>query len=798
MSKKILSGKAVITLLAVLTIMAAVSGRASAQDMVKAVSNEGLEKVISYNVSSFMDVRDKKLEDVMAKMPGMTISPMFTYNGMTVVKVFINGIDMMNGDYSSAFSMKPEDVERIEITENYIYEKVMRGIEYSNSVAINIILKESAKNRWSGSVKAGIGVASKGELSTSPFLYSGEGQALNIGRKAQTAVLFKTDNTGLDFSSSTFEYYIPRVNTFLMVSPALAPLSAQRTRLNNSTYGSITTAIQLKDNLQMTIQMTGNGDLLKASSYDETDYFGADGEDIKKITGRYATKNQKFADLDIILLSNSEKSYFNNETYVSISQDKGFNDITGSYPSKQDINNKPLSLENTLAYKKPLGKSLLSIDFFTAYDSAPQYLSVERMPFNLQQDIATDAFTEELSAQYKIKAGRFSFAMKAGVNSKFWNLRTELTPDVPEVREAAEVGSVDNDSRFSYLNLRSDISATYITDKLQLQIATPLSYYRNFFNDFKTDDRRHADRCHFAPSLSGKYQITDNLSVSGSVSGLNDGLLGGRIYTGLVMTDFQSFTQGNVNSQNDKSAVTTAAITYRYPKRSFFVNGSFNRTNMNQELAYFSKFTENFNISGYIPVPRSEIFKSITDRITLDMSKGITPFKGKAGLTGSFSNTRSSMDRNSVRLPYSSKSYTLGSNINGRLFSWMNMIYSVSYTHTNLSIKDNGQALMASKSNGLTQSLELIFSPGNRFNFSFLGDHYMNQIAEETYKNFVIVDFKAEYKLNERWQLLGTVTNILNVTSYDYQLENAATLSKSITSYAIRPRNLLVSVFYKF
>ena len=50
-----------------------------AQEMVTSVGNEGLERTVSYNVASFTDIRDKKLEDVLSKMPG--ISKMETGNG---------------------------------------------------------------------------------------------------------------------------------------------------------------------------------------------------------------------------------------------------------------------------------------------------------------------------------------------------------------------------------------------------------------------------------------------------------------------------------------------------------------------------------------------------------------------------------------------------------------------------------------------------------------------------------------------------------------------------------------------
>lgn len=272
---------------ALLALCPALTYHLNAQDMVKAVSNEGLEKVISYNVASFTDIRDKKLEDVIAKMPGMTISSSYyTYNGMTVTKVFVNGFDIMGGDISSINSMKPEDVESIVITENYVYEKIMRGIEYSTAVAINIILKDNARSKWSGSVKGGTGFTSKPEVEgISPLLYNGEAQAMNIGQKVQTTVLLKADNTGLSFGSDFEESYMPRVSTFLSVNPSLAPLTTQRTRLNDSAYGNVSSTFQLNDDLQMSLRLALHNDRLKASNHSETEFFDNDGSSFMQSTG---------------------------------------------------------------------------------------------------------------------------------------------------------------------------------------------------------------------------------------------------------------------------------------------------------------------------------------------------------------------------------------------------------------------------------------------------------------------------------------------------------------------------------
>lgn len=107
-----------------------------AQEMVTLVGNEGLEKTVSYNVASFTDIRDKKLEDVMSKMPGISAmsfegSSSYSYNGMFIEKIYVNGMDILEGNYEPIYNMKPEDVERLEITENHVSMKVMKGVQYS-------------------------------------------------------------------------------------------------------------------------------------------------------------------------------------------------------------------------------------------------------------------------------------------------------------------------------------------------------------------------------------------------------------------------------------------------------------------------------------------------------------------------------------------------------------------------------------------------------------------------------------------------------------------------------------------
>ena len=128
-----------------------------AQEMVKAVKEDGLEKTVSYDVAKFLDVRDKKLEDVLRKMPGVQLQDFegyiwISYNGRDVDKIYVNGMDILEGNYQPVYNMKPEDVERLEITENHTAIRIMKGREYNNTAAINVVLKKGESD-WSGSIK---------------------------------------------------------------------------------------------------------------------------------------------------------------------------------------------------------------------------------------------------------------------------------------------------------------------------------------------------------------------------------------------------------------------------------------------------------------------------------------------------------------------------------------------------------------------------------------------------------------------------------------------------------------------
>jgi hypothetical protein len=122
---------------------------------------------IIYNADSFTTGDERKLGDVMKKLPGVEINEEgeIEVEGKTVSKVMVEGKDFFDGDSKLATQNIPADaVDKVEVLRNYNEVDQMRGLgNDQDNIAINIKLKEGKKNFWFGEVTAGGGIAHKEE-----------------------------------------------------------------------------------------------------------------------------------------------------------------------------------------------------------------------------------------------------------------------------------------------------------------------------------------------------------------------------------------------------------------------------------------------------------------------------------------------------------------------------------------------------------------------------------------------------------------------------------------------------------
>ncbi len=152
-----------------------------------------------YNADSFKDGSERKLEDVLKKLPGVEINDdgQIEVEGKVVNKLMVNGKDFFDGDSKLATKNIPSNaVDKVQVLRNYSEVNQLRGVQNNqDNVAINIKLKEGKENFWFGDVTAGAGLATNKDLyivQPKLFYYSPKyslnviGDLNNIGEVALT------------------------------------------------------------------------------------------------------------------------------------------------------------------------------------------------------------------------------------------------------------------------------------------------------------------------------------------------------------------------------------------------------------------------------------------------------------------------------------------------------------------------------------------------------------------------------------------------------------------------------------
>jgi hypothetical protein len=134
---------------------------------------------IIYNSDSFTNGTEKKLEDVLKKLPGVSVNKdgEISVEGKTAQKLMVNGKDFFDGDTKLGVKNIPADaIDKVQVLRNYNEVSNLKGLENNeDNIAINIKLKQGKTNFWFGDVLAGEGIIdskNRGIVNPKLFYYS--------------------------------------------------------------------------------------------------------------------------------------------------------------------------------------------------------------------------------------------------------------------------------------------------------------------------------------------------------------------------------------------------------------------------------------------------------------------------------------------------------------------------------------------------------------------------------------------------------------------------------------------------
>ena len=145
---------------------------------------------LTYKTDAFTTGTERKLEDVLEKLPGFQIDDNgdVKVQGKKVDKVLVDGKTFFDGDTKLATKNLPANaVDRVQVLKNFNEISPIRGLDNDETLALNIQLKEGKKNMVFGDLTAGAGPQER---------YLGHANTFYYAPKLNLNLIAGTNNVG--------------------------------------------------------------------------------------------------------------------------------------------------------------------------------------------------------------------------------------------------------------------------------------------------------------------------------------------------------------------------------------------------------------------------------------------------------------------------------------------------------------------------------------------------------------------------------------------------------------------------
>lgn len=376
---------------------------------------------ISYSAATYINKTDKTLEDLLRKMPGIEVKAdgQITYNGQWINEFYIEGLDMLGGNYGVATrNIDARDIGSVQVLQNHQDKKLLQGVKSGNAPAMNIKLKQSAFGVWSSTLQAAIGCQPNLSWDVSAAL-------MNFRRKAQNISVYKTNNIGNDLrqdisapvtlnSSYGTEILFP-------VSPSLNDIYAYR---NNSHSLSVNQLFKLNEDKTLAFNLNYLYDDEKREATEQTTYLA---DSISRYVIDESNKvgmHQHFVGANAVYKLNGIRHYLKNSFSARVSFPKGdgtINDIIHQNLSGHSVNINDVLKINYKTKRGGIGEATLNINF-TDKQGLLRLTDSGMEQMVTQRNFSTDGAASVIA----VAVPHFMFNLNCGFNVKWQQAKTEL------------------------------------------------------------------------------------------------------------------------------------------------------------------------------------------------------------------------------------------------------------------------------------------------------------------------------------------------------------------------------------
>ncbi len=798
------------------------------QDIVLSESSEALNEVeityempikivgdtISYNADSFTSGKEKKLEDILKKLPGIDIDDNgeVEVEGKKVQKVLVEGKEFFDGDSKLATQNIPASaIDKIQVLKNYNEVSGMRGVTNNeDNIAINIKLKQGKKRFWFGEVNAGVGDNEKHIVKPKLFYYSPEksvnvlADVNNIGQTPFTrrdywrftgGLRGAMSGTGTNFNveSGGLGFLTVQNNRAQEISSKFGALNFSRTptkKLDLNGFAIVNdseTTMFTQSNTVYNSPQLVNGNLI-SSDENETSAVQGSQLGLLKFSTTYKPNANVHIDYDI---------------FGKLSKQTELNDVTSTVSGAVDTykEEKPFSLnQNFNLYYTIDDKNIFSAELQHLYQKdEPLYSSFATVqPFVIipSEGTADGDYIFDLIQNKKLSTNKldakfdyyYLLTPKSNINITLGSTLSSqnLTSNISQTLDNGTVLNFDddaitNDVDYNFTDLFVGLHYKMVSGIFTFNPGVSLHHYSTKDTQLGSEIKETSTK--LLPNMYARLQFKSseslrfNYSISTQFSDIN------KIAEGYMLANYKSLTGGNRDLEN--------ALYQRY-SLSYFSFSMFSFTNIHASINYTKKLDGIKNSTQLLGVDRISypVNSNLADEtFSANFRYGKTYSKLKTNFRANFSNSIFNNIVNNQQISAKTISHSYQASVASKFKDAPN--FEVGYQKSFAEYSNTGSTTDRPFAN-----MEIGFFK----NFILTADYsyYNYKNDENTIKNtysFLNADLYYQQE-DSKWEFKISADNLTNNTSINRDSYNQITDSNSTSLYFIQPRIYMFSIKY--
>ena len=720
-----------------------------------------------YNVLSFKQDQDRSIADVIAKMPGLEVSSsgQISFEGKSINKFYIEGMDLMGSKYAQASeNLSADMVSSVQVLQNHQPVKTLRGVQFSDQAALNLVLKDNVKNAWAGLLEAGVGSTAQDGASC---LYSGRLLGMMFGRKQQNLSMYKADNTGKDITrevtdliTGTRDNQEERGLLGELVTPA-AEIGGQRTSFNRSHLVATNHLLKVGQDDDLRVQLDYLWAEKEGYTAHTTEYLDLDGILLAE-ENRVESADSRLKG-DVTYKINRDKLYLNNRFHGSWDLNKGRGEaVLNGEPTRQDVRvRKGYLTEDFELISRLRNGNSLEFSSQSTFSYLPGRLAIVT---GGTEQLDVSAFETNNYAAFSHKVRGYTLSHRVGYSWKTQQLK-------------ADYQDMSAEEQYDRHNLYVASSLHLVKKSLKVNAtlrANALLRYYEGNSGF-----------HFSlqPNLHIQYDFSGTTAASLRYSYRESDLSLMSLYRTPIFTSYYTQSSHTGDFEDRGIHMLTGSWQYQHPIKGLFLNLAASWTRRTNEVLYQSTYEE----PVFRRSPTAHRYK--TDSYLLHGNAAYSCYWGKTliSLGGRQLWSNYYLWQQGVRVPWQMRD----TEITGKLSMQPVRVFSYelqSRLQLNRQVCRENHALSGEGIRTFAHALSLFLFPLKKLEIGVKGEVYHS--SDPSVAANVFADAHVSYQL-KRWEWRLTCTNFMGNHRYERRMRTSLTDVYSV--YRLRPREVLLS-----